>query len=79
MKPRYAVVDKEERDKFEREYQMPYGYGNVPIYFDLQEAVEARKSLVQEDVIIRKYIQAQFDDNYIIEEYDNGRVKEIVL
>jgi hypothetical protein len=64
MKPRYAVVDKEERDKFEREYQMPYGYGNIPIYFDLGKAINFRNKLTKK---------------CIIEEYDNGTVREVPL
>jgi hypothetical protein len=40
MKPRYAIINELERDQFEKEYQIPYGYGNVDVFFDLEEALE---------------------------------------
>lgn len=40
MKPRYVVVHEAERDDFEKEYQLPYGYGGLDIYFDLEEAID---------------------------------------
>ncbi len=48
MKPRYVVIDEFERDKFEKEWQMPYGYFNESFNptFDPKEAVEYLKRLV---------------------------------
>jgi hypothetical protein len=64
MRPRYAVVDTDMRREFEREYQMPYGYSSSPIYFDLESAIRMRN---------------QLSSSHIIEEYDNGAIREIVL
>jgi hypothetical protein len=70
MRPRYAVVDKTGREEFEREYQMPYGYSSSSIYFDLESAIRRKNQLANSD----------YDDyEYVIEEYDNGAVREIVL
>lgn len=39
MKPRYVVIDEYERDNFEKEYQMPFGYGNCVVFMDPQAAI----------------------------------------
>ena len=39
MKPRFAVIDIEERDSFEKEYQIPYGYAASFVSFDMEEAI----------------------------------------
>jgi hypothetical protein len=40
MKPRYVVLNERVRDDFEIKYQMPYGYGESEIFFDLEEAID---------------------------------------
>jgi hypothetical protein len=40
MKPRYAIVNEYERDNFEKEWQMPYGYGKCFVSTDPQAAVK---------------------------------------
>ena len=40
MKPRYVVLNEMERDDFEKEHQLPYGYGMLDIYWDVEEAIE---------------------------------------
>ena len=41
MKDRYVVVDEFERTTFEKEWQMPYGYGKALfITLDPKEAIE---------------------------------------
>ena len=39
MIPRYVIIDEEERDGFEKEYQLPYGYNNCFIAYSFEEAV----------------------------------------
>ncbi len=40
MKPRYAIIDEYERAKFEKEWQMPYGYSHCFISSNPQEAIQ---------------------------------------
>ena len=40
MKPRFVVLHEMERDDFEKENHLPYGYGSVDIYDDIEEAIE---------------------------------------
>ena len=47
MKPRYAVVNEYRRDKFEKMWQMPYGYGKCFVSFNPQEAITYLNSLAQ--------------------------------
>ncbi len=41
MKPRYAIINQYDRDKFEKEWQLPYGYASVPIFMKSQRAKDA--------------------------------------
>lgn len=60
MKPRYAIVDENAREKFEREWQLPYGYGNCVVSCDF-------------DVVKRTYNKLHAGlAGYIIEKYENG-------
>ena len=47
MKDRYVVININERDEFEKTYQLPYGYGNSPIKptTNPQEAIDCLKKL----------------------------------
>jgi hypothetical protein len=67
MKPRYVVINQNERDSFEKEWQLPYGYGFCPIYYDPQEAIEMLEVFVQSNLA---------DENdWIVEEItEEGRV-----
>lgn len=40
MKPRYAVLNEMERDDFEKNYHLSYGYGCLDIFEDVEEAIE---------------------------------------
>lgn len=40
MIPRYIVLNEAERDDFEKEYHLSYGYGGLDIYFDFEEAMD---------------------------------------
>ena len=40
MEPRYAIIDEYERAKFEKEWQMPYGYSHCFITTDPKEAIQ---------------------------------------
>ena len=40
MRPRYAIIDEYERAKFEKEWQMPYGYSHCFITTEPQEAIQ---------------------------------------
>lgn len=40
MKPRYAVLNEMERDDFEKESHLPYGYGAVDVYDDFEQAMD---------------------------------------
>jgi hypothetical protein len=39
MVNRYAVVNQIERDDFEKEWQMPYGYASCYITLDMEDAM----------------------------------------
>ena len=45
MKPRYAVIDEYERDKFEKEWQMPYGYSRCFVSFSPQAAIDVLEKI----------------------------------
>jgi len=62
MKPRYAVVNERERDEFEKEWQMPYGYANCAVFDDYEEA----------ERFYEKVKMVEKHKPYILEEYDNG-------
>ena len=65
MKPRYAIVNEYERDQFEKEWQMPYGYGKCFVSTNPQKAVEQ----------LNKYAQMHGDTTtFIVEKIsDEGR------
>ena len=48
MIERYAIIDPEVRDNFEKEFQIPYGYGSFQIFTDREEAVSAFKKIPTE-------------------------------
>ncbi len=39
MKPKYAVIDEYKRDRFEKEWQLPYGYSKCFITHNPQIAI----------------------------------------
>ncbi len=66
MKPRYAVIDQNERDNFEKEWQMPFGYNQCFVSFDPKEAVREIHYLVDQ--------RAYDPDDMIVEKIDeDGR------
>lgn len=57
MQPRYAIIDEYERQKFEKEWQMPYGYSHCFITTEPQEAIqwfEENYDSSEETIIIEK-------------------------
>lgn len=53
MKPRYVVIDEYKRDQFEKEWQLPFGYGRgitLPT-FDPQQAIQQLKTLVEAGMV----------------------------
>ena len=40
MKPLYCVLNIRDRDEFEKEFQIPYGYGTSIIFEDFESAVK---------------------------------------
>lgn len=40
MKPLYCALSIKDRDEFEKEYQIPYGYGSSVIFEDFDGAVK---------------------------------------
>ena len=57
MKPRYVIIDEYERAKFEKEWQMPYGYSHCFITDDSREAIQYLENHYEESettVIIEK-------------------------
>ena len=55
MEPRYAIIDEYERAKFEKEWQMPYGYSHCFITTEPQEAIQwLENHLGGETIIIEK-------------------------
>ena len=47
MKPRYAVINEYERDMFEKEWQVPYGYGKCFVSTNPQEAIQILESFLE--------------------------------
>jgi len=57
MKPRYVIIDEYERAKFEKEWQMPYGYSHCFITTEPQDAIRRLENHYEENettVIIEK-------------------------
>lgn len=57
MKPRYVIIDEYERAKFEKEWQMPYGYSRCFITYDPKTAINMLERHHEDDettVIIEK-------------------------
>lgn len=64
MKPRYVIIDKSRRDRFEKEWQLPYGYGGCRIFLDAQDAVDELKRV---------------GNDFIIERHQDGIKEELIL
>lgn len=66
MKPRYAIINTEDRDEFERNWHLPYGYNNTLVSCNF-------------DFVLNEFHKNFFDNdpNYVIEKYDNG-IREVV-
>jgi hypothetical protein len=43
MIPRFALIDIEKRNEFEKELQLPYGYGSVNIFDNFDDALAELK------------------------------------
>ena len=65
MKPRYAIVNEYMRDKFEKEWQLPYGYGSCFVSINPQEAIDK----------LNEYVRIHADSSVLIVEKisDEGR------
>jgi hypothetical protein len=63
MKPRYAVVNEDERRRFETKWQMPYGYSNCNVFDDYDQAEGFFNEIIAPN---KNY------ESYVLEEYNNG-------
>ena len=66
MKPRYVIIDEYERAKFEKEWQMPYGYSHCFISSDPKLAIQ--------------WLETHYEDNettIIIEKISEGGYIEL--
>ncbi len=64
----YVLINNEERNEFEKRFQLPYGCFNTTIYKDISDAVNLLKNM--SDFEKRKYY---------IETWYNGEFKEVIL
>ena len=51
MKERFAVVNEMERDEFEKEWQMPYGYAATYVTMDMEDAMNWLETEIPQDEI----------------------------
>lgn len=58
MKARYAILNEEERNTFEKENEMPYGYGSCEIFYDFEQAVN--------------HFHNNYGEGWVIEEVTTG-------
>ena len=66
MKTRFAVVNEREKVKFEKEWQMPYGYNNSPkICFNQDEAIQW----------IRENLGPTERKEYVVERHKAGKIE----
>lgn len=61
MKPRFAVLNEIERDDFEKEWQMPYGYAATFVTMDMEDAMNYLETEIPSTEI-----------GWVIEEVNNG-------
>ena len=73
MKPRYAVVNDEERKEFESFWQMPYGYSKCPVFEEYEQAQEFFKN------DLKTSFSKDIVDKFVIEEYNNGERNVVFL
>ncbi len=70
MKPRYAVINQNERDKFEKKWQLPYGYKDCFITTKPQEAIDMLEEMAgiadASELIIEKI---EFDGQNVVREF----------
>jgi len=45
MIPRFVIINIDERNEFEKMYQLPYGYGDCPIFDDIDDAIRVLKEI----------------------------------
>lgn len=65
MKTRYAVVNQKEKEKFEKKWEMPYGYNNCPkICFNQNEAIGW----------INRNLGSIEKKNYVVERHNCGKI-----
>ena len=62
MIDRYVVIDEYTRDKFEKEWQMPYGYNNCFITYNSNEAVEFLDSMKDQGCDVSTFIVEKVSD-----------------
>lgn len=43
MVPRYVIINERERDEFEKEWQLPFGYDGCFITFEFADAIDQIK------------------------------------
>ena len=66
MKARFAVIDIEERDSFEKEYHLPYGYAASFVSFDMEEAIDYLEDNYGPEEITRAVEQIDEDGREVV-------------
>ncbi len=54
MKDRFAVLDPDYRDMFEKKWHMPFGYGSCFITDKLEEAIDHLNEINGENFVVEK-------------------------
>lgn len=59
MKPRYVVINEQDREAFEKRWQIPYGYGESDVFTDFEDAVDELESYFNS----KEFIVEKIDTN----------------
>jgi hypothetical protein len=55
MKDRFAVLDPDYRDVFEKKWQMPFGYGSCFISDNMNEAIDHIKEINGKNLVVERF------------------------
>ena len=61
MKPVYAIVNPEEREKFEKEWFVSYGYADCELFDNLEDAIEEYEKNWYDDAYRERHIIERID------------------
>lgn len=71
---RYGVVNDVNRNDYEKEWQLPYGYSHLT--YDKQEAIAHCRDLKNSDFIVEEIYDTAFGTNFKNEIYRSGKENE---